>query len=232
MGKIFKNAPLIEAAFEVRFPAELSIENKRAEFHDEIKKEFPNIFVPIVHSGESPSLKPYEFKDTDSKKIIRFSINSFSFHAQDYSGGFEKFERECLRYVGLFLKYFKITILNRTGLRYVNHIPIIRNEGVIPIKDYLNFGFELPSSISSNPKLFHTVVISRVGDGSLRTLIQSQEVMPNKNEIIILDFDYYYEGNLKADNFPDYLCKSHQHIKEDVFTKLISEKYLKLLEKD
>ncbi len=219
MGKVYKNAPLIEAVFEIRFPAELSIECKRADFYESIKKDFPQIFVPINDPVEA------------FKKIIRFSINRFSFHTNDYSKGFELFEEECIKYVTLFLRYFKINILNRTGLRYVNRIPIMRKNGTIPISEYLNFGFILPRTIVSDPELFHALLVNKVGDGRLRTLVQYQEVPP-KSEVIVLDFDYYYEGNLKAGEFPKYLAQSHKHIKEDIFKNLISDNYMNALEKD
>lgn len=231
MGKVYKNAPLKEAIFEIRFPADLSIECKRADFYNRIKVDFPHIFVPIVDPAEAVALKPYDFKSADLKKMIRFSINRFSFHAMDYSGGFELFEEECLKYINLFLDYFKISSLNRTGLRYINQIPIIRKNGTIPIREYLNFGFKLPETISVEPELFHTVLVSRVSDGKLRILVQYQQVERN-NEVIVLDFDYYYEGTFPASNFHQFLTSSHKHIKEQVFMNLISDNYKKILEKE
>jgi len=232
MGKVFKNAPLIEAVFEIRFSADLGIECKKSEFYNNIKKEFPNIFVPNVEPGQAIALKPYEFKSADLKKVIRFSINSFSFHTSDYSGGFESFEEECIRYVNLFLCYFKIDTLNRIGLRYVNRIPIIRKKGIIPISEYLNFGFILPKSIPSEPELFHSLLVIKVDDGKLRILIQYQETIQPISELMLLDFDFYFEGNFKSSDFNKYLSKSHKHIKEDVFMNLISENYKKTLEKE
>lgn len=231
MGKVYRNAPLKEAVFEIRFPANLSIECRRADFYETIKTEFPHIFVPIPDSVEALALKPYEFRSVDSKKCVRFSINRFSFNTIDYSGGFELFEEECLRYITLFLNFFEIKILNRTGLRYVNQIPIIRRNGVIPIAEYLNFGFKLPVAISSEPELFHTVLVNRVGDGKLRILVQYQQV-DKSTEVIVLDFDYYYEGSLSSVDFPQLLTNSHKHIKESVFMNLISDNYKKILEKE
>ena len=229
MGKVYKNAPLVEAVFEMRFPADLNIECARSNFYESIKKDFPNIFVPNAQFGQALALQPYEFKSADHKKVIRFSINSFAFHTSDYSSGFELFEEECLKYINLFIKFFKISTLNRMGLRYINRIAIMRKDGLIPIGEYLNFGFELPDSMSSDPEIFHALLINKVGDGKLRTLIQYQEVPP-KNEVILLDFDYYYEDKIKAIDFPKYLTQAHKHIKEDVFKKLISENYMKALE--
>lgn len=233
MGNVYKNAPLTEAVFEIRFPAELGIECARSGFYDAIKKDFPNIFVPNAQIGQAPALQLYEFRSADHKKIIKFSINRFSFHTNDYSGGFELFEEECIKYINSFLKFFKIATLSRIGLRYVNNMPIIRKNGVIPISEYLNFGFHLPKPIPNDPELFHALLVTKVGDGNLRILIQYQEIVNQpKQEIILLDFDFYYEGTLKAVDFNTYLTKSHKHIKEDIFMNLISENYKKMLEKE
>ncbi len=224
MSKLYKNPPLIEAVFEIRFPAELSIECQRDRFYEKIRKDYPQIFVPIVR-GESPALKSYEFKSLDGKKIIRCSINRFSFHANKYEG-FAKFEGDCLNYTQLFTKLYNITSLNRTGLRYINHIPIVRIDGCIPIQKYLNFGYHLPQNLESDKfELFHTTFVVKIGEGKLRLLTHYFEVpSPPKKEFILLDFDYYYEEKLKADKIRDYLRKSHEHTKR-IFEDIISDEY-------
>jgi len=55
MSKLYKNPPSIDAVFEIRFSAELSIECQRDRFYERIRNDYPQIFVPIV-VGESPSL--------------------------------------------------------------------------------------------------------------------------------------------------------------------------------
>ena len=39
--EIFPNSPINEVAFEIRFPANLSIEGEIYKFHEKIKTEFP-----------------------------------------------------------------------------------------------------------------------------------------------------------------------------------------------
>ena len=134
MSRSYKNPPLIEAIFEIRFPAELSIECQRDKFYEKIRNDYPQILVPIV-MGEPPSLKSYEFTGSEGKKIIRCSINTFSIHTNEYEG-FARFKEDCLKYTQLFTKLYSITSLKRTGLRYINHIPIVRIEGCIPIQKY------------------------------------------------------------------------------------------------
>jgi len=224
MSSLYKNPPLVEAVFEIRFPAELSIECQRDKFYEKIRKDYPQIFVPIV-MGESPALKSYKFGSLDGKKVVMCSINTFSVHTNKYEG-FAKFEEECLKHIQLFIKLYNITSLKRTGLRYINHIPIIRIEGCIPIERYLKFGYHLPRNLESDKfEFFQTNLVVRIGDGKLRLLTQYFEVpSPPKKEFILLDFDYYYEGKLRTDKISNYLKKSHEQTKK-IFEDVISDEY-------
>lgn len=231
MSKLYKNPPLIEAVFEIRFPAELSIECQRDKFYEKIRKDYPQIFVPIV-MGESPSLKSYEFKSSDGREILRCSINSFSIHTNKYRG-FAKFEEDCLKYIKIFIGLFNITSLKRTGLRYINHIPIIKIEGCIPIEKYLKFGYHLPNNIQSNKfEIFHTIVVSKIEYGKLQLTTQYLEI-PNAphTEFILLDFDYYFEGELKTNKISDCLKKSHEYTKK-IFEDIISDDYKKVMDEE
>ncbi len=231
MSRSYKNPPLIEAIFEIRFPAELSIECQRDKFYEKIRNDYPQILVPIV-MGESPSLKSYEFTGSEGKKIIRCSINTFSIHTNEYEG-FARFKEDCLKYTQLFNELYNITSLKRTGLRYINHIPIVRIEGCIPIQKYLKFGYRLPSDLESNKfELFDTTLVAKIGKSKLRLLIRYLEVPSAvQREFILLDFDCYYKGELKTDNILDYLRKLHTHTKK-IFEDIISDEYKIVMDTD
>ena len=229
MSELYKNAPLKEAVFEIRFPAELSIECRKDEFREKIRDKFPMLFVPQITDSTPYALKSYAFKTNDQIRTIGFTINTLSFHLKKYEG-FAKFENECLEYMSLFCKLFGISKLNRTGLRYVNHIPVLREEGIIPIERYIKLDYLLPESIPSKFELFHTILVVKKGDGKVRILTQCQELKDvQKTEIILLDFDYYLENtNLKAGDLKKYLESSHYYTKE-IFEDLLSEEYKKIV---
>lgn len=231
MSRLYKNPPLIEAIFEIRFPAELSVECQRDKFYEEIRNDYPQILVPIVMGG-SPSLKSYEFRGLEGKKIIRCSINTFSVHTNKYEG-FARFEKDCLKYTQMFTKLYNITSLKGTGLRYINHIPIVRVKGCIPIQEYLKFGYSFPSELGLDKyELFDTTLITRIGEGKLKLLARYLEVPgAPQREFILLDFDYHHEGELEAGKVADYLSKSHMYTKK-IFEDIISDKYKMVMEID
>jgi len=224
MSELYKNPPLIEAVFEITFPPELSIETKRDEFYKKIRNEFPEINLPLQTDQEPYPLKNYLFRDTKHEKGVAYSINKFSYHCYKYYG-FARFKEESLKYLKMFAEYFGIKSLERTGLRYVNHIPILSEDGVIPIERYLHFGYRLPDSIPEKYNLLHTVIFVKLGEGNLRILIQYQK-LPDalQSEIILLDFDYFLEGKLSFSNIETYLDDSHKHTKK-IFEDLTTEEY-------
>lgn len=228
MGNEFKKAPVIEAVFEIRFPAELSIECRRDEYYEEIRKTYSNISLPVIDSPEPNALRAYRFETEDKTSLIQFSINRFSFHSRNYKI-FNEFSSETLKYLELFCNHYKISQLKRTGLRYINHIPIEMKQDVIPLSKYLKFGYNLPNTIPENLELFHTILLTKMGNGKLRILIASQEKLePLGKNAIILDFDFFFEGELDIKNIKDYLEKSHIYTKS-TFESLLSDEYINTL---
>jgi uncharacterized protein (TIGR04255 family) len=55
-NKIYKNAPLLEAIFEIRFPGEPAIECHRDVFFEKVRKIYPKILVPKLISGQPIAL--------------------------------------------------------------------------------------------------------------------------------------------------------------------------------
>jgi uncharacterized protein (TIGR04255 family) len=229
MSKLYKNPPLLEAVFEIRFPPELTIECKKDEYYNLIRSEFPEINLPIVDSPEPYPLRNYLFRDSKREKGIQFSINKCSFHRYKYLG-FNQFKEESLKDLNLFAQKFKIQTLNRTGLRYINHIPILRENGIIPLGKFLNFGYKTPKSIPDAYEFLHTVLFIKLGEGSLRLLIQYRKLQDEKEtEIIILDFDYFFEGDLEFSKVETYINESHKHTKT-IFEELVTEHYKKVMD--
>lgn len=226
MVKQYKNPPVIEAIFEIRFPAELSIECNKDDYYEKIRAEYPNIFVPIIDTPEPYPLKNYKFENEEMSKVIQFSINKFSVHLRKYTT-FSKFEEEVLKYMNLFCKLYKIKNINRTGLRYINEIALQRENNIIPIDKYLNFGFSLPGTVPNDLELFHTILLTKLDDGKLQILIKTGK-SEKKGEVIVLDFDFYFEGDLSVTKLNEYIRKSHHHTKR-TFEALISKEFKKSL---
>ena len=221
----FKNAPLVKAVFEIRFPAELSIECNNDKYYEKIRNKFPQIFIPKTSSSEAYALEAYQFSNIEEDEIIRFSINKFAFVTERYKN-FKEFKQKCLDCMIPFCELYKISNLNRTGLRYINHIPIVREDGSIPIEKYLKIENRFPNSVPNKFTVFSSETVARVKEGKLRMLIRYEGLA---KEIIVVDFDYFLEKELNTTKIPECLDSSHNHTKE-IFLSLITEEYRKTME--
>lgn len=227
MGKVYPNSPLVETVFEVRYPADLSIKCNIDKYANRIKNKFP-----IIVSHPELSTHLYEFGNNQKTGIVKVGIDRFSYHAREYKEGFDSFEKNALQHVNEFVEIYKIDSFMRTGLRYINHIPIVKVAGCIPLDRYLNFGYKLPvtESVPDKYELLHTILVVKVGDGKLRIVIEYREKQDIINsEILVLDFDYFLAGQLKSSEIRHYIQDSHAHTKK-IFEDLITDDYRRVME--
>ena len=218
---IYKNSPLIEAVYEVRFSPLLSIESNRDKFHDRIKDSFPDVII-----GKS-NPDPYSFEKRDKSWSVLLSPTLIAVSCKKYEG-FQFYKKECLRLLSIFGELLKIERITRSGLRYVNIIPFTRESGAIPLKAFLNVEINLPKAIPSTFKAASLVFISQLEKGNITTRIEPVISPDQSQEALILDFDYAKEADLSYKNIDAYLEESHAHTKA-LFEGLVTESYRKIM---
>ena len=225
---IYKNAPLIETVFEIRFPTEPAIECNRDKLYKKIRNIYSKVLVPGAIPGKAIALEPYRFESADGNNGIMLSIDKFAFYCKKYEG-FNSFKKETMRLFSIFKELFKIQKLKRAGLRYINIIPFVRENDIIPIENYLNIKIVLPNSIPTDFKNLSLIFVSQTKQGgSLTTRIESAISNDKKQEGIILDFDYAQEGDLYFSQVEKYLEESHNNTKY-IFERLIADSYKKVM---
>lgn len=227
---IYPNSPLVEVVFEIRFPGEPRVECNRDNFYEIIRRDFPNVLVPSIKVGGFPSLEPYRFESEDKLMGMMIAINKFAYYVRHYQG-YTQFSKEALDWIAQFDNTFKISKLNRTGLRYINIIPFSREGGLIPLKRFLKMRISLPEIFPDNFENLSLVFISKTEGGAITTKIESIIAADRSHEAILLDFDYAKEKDLKTDSIAQYLEESHSHTKR-VFEELITDEYRQYLRGD
>jgi uncharacterized protein (TIGR04255 family) len=216
----YPNAPVQEVVFEIRFPGEPAIECKRDLFFDRVRGEFPEVHVPTFQPGErqAVALMPYHFKSADRSRSILTALNLFAFASSRYLG-FHAFRDEASRWLKEFAAFFKIGRLTRTGLRYINLIPL------------------LPDSRASD-LLKVKVALGDYPAASVRNLVLGLEIPrpagvlnmrlapwpDSKVSQLVLDFDYAKTENLSIANIEEYLDESHDETKR-LFEGLLTDSY-------
>ena len=64
-NKIYKNAPLVETVFEIRFPGEPAVECGRDKFYEQIRDTYSRVLVPRSVEGKAMAVEPYQFERED-----------------------------------------------------------------------------------------------------------------------------------------------------------------------
>lgn len=226
-NEIYKNDPLVETVFEIRFPGEPAIECNRDKFYEKIRNDYPGVLVPNFIQGVALATEPYRFERKDRTNGVMLSINKIAVYCKKYEG-FKFFKKETMRILSIFGEFFKIKKLNRTGLRYINIIPFTREKNIIPIKNYLNIQIKLPKSMSTDFKNLSMIFVSQTEGGNITTRIEPVISENQTEEAIMLDFDYAKEKDLNLDSIDAYLEESHKHTK-DLFEGLITDNYRKVM---
>ncbi len=225
--KIYENAPLAETVFEIRFPNEPAVECGRDKFYDKIRDAYSMILVPRSVEGRAMAFETYKFERADGTYGAMLSINKFAIYCKKYEG-FDLFRKETMRMVDIFKNLYKVKMLARVGLRYINFIPFTREEGIIPLQNYLNIKIGLPKAISTDFTNLSLIFVSKTDGGSITTRIEPAISLDGSHEVIILDFDYAKEKDLSFDSISKYLNESHQHTKY-LFEELITDGYKKVI---
>ncbi|MDN5942039.1 MAG: TIGR04255 family protein [Nitrospira sp.] len=219
----YPNQPLIDVAFEIRFPGDPAVECRRDEFFRLVRDKYPMVYVPKLQPGEAPALALYHFKQEDDQATIMTAINKLAYSTKKYPG-FDAFKEEVLRIAAIFGTTFKIEKLTRMGLRYVNAIPFVPKAGSIPLREYLKMGFQLPPPATDNFTTMNFAFASPVGNGTINARIEHMLAEDKSHEAILLDFDYAMQSDLVFGKIGAYLEESHSVTKQ-MFEGMITDEY-------
>jgi uncharacterized protein (TIGR04255 family) len=146
--------------------------------------------------------------------------------------GYRAFREEFLRILDHFNGCFSVPAISRAGWRYINLIPFVRKEGVIPLSEYLTLGFKVPDMIPERFSNLGLVFESKTDDGTITTRLESRKSSKDSSEALLLDFDFGCEGDtLLMSEVPDYMETAHRHTR-NLFEALITDKYRSFLKGD
>lgn len=224
MVALYKNAPLVDIAFETRFFGDLSIETRRDQFQRKVKVNFPKLYVPNAVPGRAPALQHYQFRKEDDSARVSLAVNSFAYITSRYPG-FHAFKADLEEAWKLFSELFNIPVFTRLGLRYTNHLPIIRDEsGTIPLSRYVTPNLNVTAGFPSGKIYDVDFSISCEMSGGRLFFLMQNEKRESGLEVLILDFDFFRQGHIAKEERPAFIETAHEQI-ETVFFDLISKEY-------
>jgi uncharacterized protein (TIGR04255 family) len=231
MSALFPRAPLAATIFQLRFGGEMSVEAARPLIQDAVRADLPKVFVPKVVAGTAPALQGYAFRSEDASEGVDLAINSFVYMTYRYPG-FQGFRERCLKFWSVFQRHVVVHRPNRLGLRYVNHIPILRESksAGIPLDDYLTVDVVLPAMVMKRPFTEFSLNLQVPAlPGQMRIQIEHQT--PDEGqELLQLDFDYSERESIDLNDLNGFLERAHAMTKH-LFLEIVTPQYLELIRK-
>ena len=225
--EVYPNSPLVEVICEIHFPSELAIECQRNRFHDVIRKQYPLLTLPGAEIMEARTARPYRFETVGRRRVVQLSINRFSYHEKQYKSH-KDFIREFARLSKILAEIYTLDKLDRVGWRYINIIPFIREDGMVPLARFLNISIAACDGVFNKLENLSMVLITKVQNGSITTKIQSVIQSDSNQEAFLLDFDFAMTTGLSFSKLNAHVRKAHDYTR-DLFEKLITDDYRQYL---
>ncbi|MBX3065862.1 MAG: TIGR04255 family protein [Anaerolineae bacterium] len=201
-----RNPPLSEVVCQVRFPLILQLQvNVPSEFQDRIFSRFPILEIehPIqldrgiqasTSTGKMPSV--YRFFDEHRASSVSISANFFAITTTQYSG-WTSFASDFRLAAQSVFDIYKLSVLNRIGLRYVNTLTTenTQSEEFASVMEFirpeLTTTYRL-TEITEYVGLTRLMTDHQGGKFSLISGVIQEEEDPQPS--FVLDFDHFQEG--------------------------------------
>lgn len=244
MGQPLRLTPLVEALCEFKFTPSVSNlgwdMTLPGRLYERIREEFPNRsqasevgiqFQLQPNSNNLPQviqgLERLQLKRSDESAMVQIGSNVLIINQLKYET-WDEFLKLITRifkeYVNLLDSQF---ILNRIGLRYINHIPAPKDKA-FEIGDFITVVPNLSGALNRPLSSFYQQYgVEYTEEKSILNLQSLMAEKPNSELVIVLDLDFYSEhvGNFtKIDEVRSWLEKAHHNI-ELAFVSSLSQKY-------
>ena len=219
----YPNSPLIEVICEIRFPPDLAIDSKKHEFQQQIRDEYPNIGTRGRGDSEAAL---FRFENAHRTAGILMGLDRMARYEKKYTGH-KNFISEFFKVFDKFRSIYKIKNVTRLGWRYINIIPYVRNDGLIPLDDLLQVKVLLGESYAL-PLNFDITIESAVPNGSLTTKLATLTEQGTGREVMVLDFDFAMIANLQVSKLRSHVRHAHG-VTRATFETLITDQYREFL---
>lgn len=238
----YPNPPITQVAFELKFPIQLSIPSKVADFQKSIREDFPIVKQGELRSAEFDVVRQetrtallgllWEFRDKEEKNVIRLSSGNLIILTQQH-----KNYTDLKQIITIGLERL-IAILGdecplstRIGLRYTNHC--LLNEEIQ--NSFSNFFYSPVSDLFSDPsKLIEMQIriVEQMEKAGLTTQAGFVTDPIKKERRYVLDFDAFITEQVEFNKILEILDQLHSIIRQ-AFSKHIKERYVKeIMEKE
>ena len=245
MSEHFPNAPITEALIDIRthLPETITADTI-VSLHDKIKKEYPTqeerrAWQGKIELGKSEKMAAvtqslgtdgYFFRSEDGRNVVQYRLDGFSFSRLKPYTDWESVYSEAMKLWALYRDHLKPLEITRIALRNINliHIPF----KTFKLEDYLVAPPAMPEGLGEVVVLqfLNRIVFEYSQDATKVVVTQASQPQSDPGSAaIILDIDAFREVKLAPfDQNIDILFRKLRTIKNDVFSKLVTEEAKKL----
>lgn len=221
------NPPLTEVLCQVRFPPILRINQEQPiKFQETIRARFPELeeetgfHLRVGVAGESPAAnaeptgRAFHFRTADRSTLASLSMDAFSVSTSNYSV-WSEFAADLNLIHQSAMSAYKLPYAKRIGLRYINTFDLHRIgcNTFTELQKLLRPELTalMTTSAWNAPEELVAQVLLRDNDCYLvlRVATRTGGAQP---PIILLDFDYYEEGNIPLHNLVQRCDRFHDII--------------------
>jgi len=235
IDEIFPNPTVKQVIFQITFPNLFYLEKRIGDIQEKIMEQFPKsdlllrrgILLADIGPDQKIEFPPNEIESSATKKIWHFeaknktqlniSSNSLDlsseFHKTYNFGEKDKFRDVIEHVIGTFIEIAGLPIINRIGLRYIDHCPLPTKDNET-LKQYYNSKFPTDKFNIANADTMAFRAVVKEGRYYLGYVESLQQIKGETK--LILDFD---GSATDVKNSSDYLTIS------DELHDLISKAY-------
>jgi uncharacterized protein (TIGR04255 family) len=218
--------PLAEVLCQVKFNPILRIsKDTPIDFQEAIRQQFPSLIVEqgvfLQFTGAAASEKPpmdtapriYRFRTPDELSHIALAMDFFALSTKHYTH-WDNFNSDLDLGYKAIQKIYKLPYATRVGLRYINRFDKT-NTGCADLGQILDlFRPELTCLIRADvwqePREFLSQVV--LDDDQAKLAIRIALGKENDELFVILDLDYFEEGQVSLENISEKLNHYHNRI--------------------
>jgi uncharacterized protein (TIGR04255 family) len=234
-----KFPPLREVAFEINFAPHLRVEDRIADFQDEIKGDFPNYSAEITlrlpaalySTARRPETEPIQpikthaFLSLDRQRSVKVSTVNLNLVVQNYLH-FDDYLTSATKCLEVALQKFQIREIFRIGLRYINFISIEPQ----PPRNFRKYVRPvLSAGIEQRGHTFMAEITVPHGDKKLT--IRSGLLSPHDDVLTrdyVLDFDCFADRQQTIGPINRILPEFHDIIEKE-FHEAVTKEYLEYM---
>ena len=221
-----QNSPLVDVLCQVRFPAILKIaQSQPAEFQERVRDRFPvleveqgiRIGIPSLGSearlGVETSEPVYRFRSPFDPTVVTLARDFYAVSTDSYKS-WPDFAEVLATITQAVSDVYRPAYAERIGLRYVNNLTL-HNTGSSSAKELIDFPrSEITALLKSSewdvPESLLTEMVLSDEFGKLK--FRSGFTGVGSKSTLLLDFDFFEEGNLLMETVIERTTRYHDII--------------------